>query len=176
MAEPLTLAQAKAQCRIVNDTSEDALIESYIKAAREWVENYTGHVLVQRSIVEQRQDFGTWLEIHRRPVVSITSIAYTDSNGDAQTYTGWILQADRLPARIHPSLAVPWPTVWTYGGVTITYLAGYAAGSEPQALLQAMQLLIGHWYKNREAVTANQPFEVPLAVEALCDQFREPGL
>ena len=60
--------------------------------------------------------------------------------------------------------------------VTVTYTAGYAAGEEPQSLIQAMLLLVGHFYANREAVTlggtSSAPQEVPLAVESLCNQHR----
>lgn len=178
MAEPLTLAQAKAQCRIVNDTSEDALVTSYIKAAREFVENATGHILVRREIVEQRDGFGSFLELHRRPILSDSvEVSYVDTDGTAQDYADFVAFTDRFPARVFPEMGGSWPSVGEYGGVTVTYTAGYAPGEEPQALLQAMLLLIGHWYAHREGVNiGNIVQEVPLAVTSLCDQFREPGL
>lgn len=176
MAEPISLAQAKAQLRIVDDTSEDALITGLIKAAREWVENYTGHVLVQREIVEQRDAFGTFLELHRRPIVSVDEVGYVDSNGSAQTYADFVPQISRFPARIFPAVTGSWPSLWTYGGVTVTYTAGYAAGEEPQPLLQAMLLLVGHWYTNREGAAERAQQEIPFAVTSLCDQYRSPGL
>lgn len=40
----------------------------------------------------------------------------------------------------------------------------------------AMLLLIGHWFANREAVTANSASEVPLAVEALLQPYRIYGV
>jgi len=177
MAEPITLAQAKAQCRIVSDNTEDALVESLIKAAREWVENATGHILMQRVIVEQRDEFGCYVELNRRPIVADSvEVAYVDTDGTAQDYADLVAQTDRDPGRVYPVAGGEWPSLFEYGGVTVTYTAGYAAGEEPQALLQAMLLLVAHWYKNREAVTANQPYEVPLAVEALCAPFWAPVL
>ncbi|GLT00124.1 hypothetical protein GCM10007897_15080 [Sphingobium jiangsuense] len=41
MAEPLTLEQAKAQLRVL-DEDEDDLIGAAIVDARGWIENYTG--------------------------------------------------------------------------------------------------------------------------------------
>lgn len=175
MPEPLTLAQAKAQCRVVNDTSEDALITSYIKAAREWVENDTEHILVRRNITEQRALFGPYIELHRRPVVSVGSITYTDTAGASQTYAGSVLQADRYPARVHPALNGSWPSIWNYGGVSIVYSVGYAVGEEPQELLQAMLLLIEHWYQHRGAASMDETYQVPFAVRALCDHYRPLG-
>ncbi len=37
--------------------------------------------------------------------------------------------------------------------ITVEYAAGYTTGNAcPQSIRQAMLLLIGHWYQNREAV------------------------
>lgn len=44
--EPVTLEEAKAQCRIEND-SEDALISHYITAAREYCEDFLNLPLIQ---------------------------------------------------------------------------------------------------------------------------------
>lgn len=46
MTEPLTLEQAKAQLRIV-DESEDELISAAIVDARGWIENYTGRAFAE---------------------------------------------------------------------------------------------------------------------------------
>lgn len=177
MAEPITFATAAEQLRIGADTSEQSLIEGYIKAARGWVENYTGHVLVRRAITEQRDCFGSFIELHRRPIISVDEVGYTDSDGTAQTVDAFVAQLDRFPARIWPAVGESWPSIWSYGGISVTYTAGHEAGEEPQELLQAMLLLIGHWFSTRSAVNiGNIVNEVPLAVESLCDQFRGPGL
>jgi uncharacterized phiE125 gp8 family phage protein len=53
--------------------------------------------------------------------------------------------------------------------IQVTYVAGYgAAASVPQKYKQAMLLLIGHWYENRETVivgTISGP--IALAVDSL---------
>jgi uncharacterized phiE125 gp8 family phage protein len=173
--EPVSLAQAKAQCR-VTDTSEDALICSYIKAAREWVENHTGHILVRREITEYRNSFTRFIELRHRPVVlPVTEIGYTDSNGTAATFADFIATA-RSPVRVYPALNSWWPTLGTNGEVSVTYTAGYAPGEEPQPLIQAMLMLISHWHASRSTVTMDAANEVPFAVEALCNQYRVPGL
>ena len=75
MAEPILFADAAEHLRLAGDTSEQTLVESYIVAAREFVENYTGRVLVQRAFTETFDSFGTYLELLRRPFVSVDEIA-----------------------------------------------------------------------------------------------------
>lgn len=167
MAEPVTLADAKAQLRVL-DTSEDALITSYIVAAREYVENLTGLILVQREVTETRERFGQFLQLNWRPVVSVDPIDYADSDGNAATFADFLPSLYR--ARVYPLAS--FPSVQNNSEISITYTAGYAEGEAPQSLVQAILLLVGHWFANRETVTRETVNEVPFAVEALCDQHR----
>jgi uncharacterized phiE125 gp8 family phage protein len=169
--EPVSVAEAKAHLRVVDD-SEDALIASYLKAARGWVENYTSHILVRRQITEQRDRFCRYIEINNRPVISVNEISYTDSDGMDAVYADFIASTAREPTRIYPALNGTFPTLGTNGEVTVTYTAGYAQGEEPQALLQAILLLVGHWFAYREAVSADDVKEVPFAVVSLCGPYR----
>ena len=55
--------------------------------------------------------------------------------------------------------------------VTVRFVAGYT--SVPAGIKAAMKLLIGHWYKNREAVNVGNIVNVmPLAVESLLWSFK----
>jgi uncharacterized phiE125 gp8 family phage protein len=173
MTEPISLDTAKLQCRVLDD-DEDDLIETYITAARRYVENITSSILVQREIVEQRDEFGDYLELYYRPIVTDSvEIEYIDADGSPQDYVDFFAQTSRSPARIYAT--DDWPTLFEHGGVTVTYTAGYEEGEEPPELLQAMLLLIGHWYANREAVNIGDiPAEVQLAVESLCAQHWRP--
>jgi uncharacterized phiE125 gp8 family phage protein len=179
MAEPITLEQAKLQCALLDDDSRDELLEIYIEAARVWVENYTGHILVQREFTEQRDCFGRYLELQRRPVLAdpAPTIGYVDTAGTTQTYAGAVPSVDRFPARIYPALNGWWPSVGRNGSVTITYVAGYEPGEEPRPLLQAILLLVATWFEQRSSVVIGQPAsEIPFAVISLCDQYRTPSL
>lgn len=170
MAEPVSLAVARAHLRVI-DTNEDALITSLIVAAREWVERETGQILVQRAMTERRNRFGGYIDLYWRPVVVVTSISYPDAAGAAATYAGFRTNIGQ--ARIYPALNGSWPSLGSNGEVTITYTAGYAVGQEPATVIQAMILLIGHWFTNREAVNVGtSASEVPMAVKSLCDQLR----
>jgi uncharacterized phiE125 gp8 family phage protein len=109
-------------------------------------------------------------------LVSVESILYTDSNGVGQTLptSSYTVDTTSMPGRIAPAIGMiwPWTNLYRPGSVKITFIAGsYGDGVEvntcPQTIVQAMLLLIGHWYQHREAVSDQPLKNVPLAVEAL---------
>src|SRR3546814_4296796 len=86
MAEPVTLALAKAHCRIdPSDTDHDEVLATYIQAAREWVEDFTGLVLVSRPFTKAVEAFGSYVQLDRRPVTAVESIAYQIGRANVRT-------------------------------------------------------------------------------------------
>lgn len=172
--EPVSLDQAKQQCRIeLDETEEDELIAGYISTARAWAEKRTGHILVRRSFTDHFDCFGRAIEIQRYPVISVTEILYNDEDDAEQEYEDGVERLDRIPAQILPALNECFPTLSARGGVSVAYIAGHADGEAPPEAIQAMLLLIGHWYRNREAIVSGTIVtRVPLAAEDLCDSIR----
>lgn len=173
--EPVSLQEAKAQCRIVDDDSEDSLISSYIRSARAYVESESGFVFVRRQFTETFSWWPTYLGICRRPLISVDSIDYTDSAGTTQTLDDATYYTALALRRITP--VGTWPTLGTGGIVAVTYTAGFEEGEQAEELelaRQAILLLVGQWFANRETVSieAATPTEVPFAVRALIDRFR----
>ncbi|EQA96844.1 head-tail connector protein [Sphingobium baderi] len=168
MAEPVSLAQAKAHLRVLHD-DEDALISALIVASREWVELKTDHVLSQREFRRTLDSLAGPVHIGQRPLISVDGISYIDAAGDEQPFTGFT--TNLAQGLIYASA---WPTLGENGYATITYTAGYGEVEAPFHLVQAMLLLIGHWYANREAVASGAANEVPLAVESLCARSMVP--
>ena len=175
--EPVSLAEAKAQCRVLDD-SEDALLAGYISAAREWVEGYTNRILLRRQLTQTFDCFGDFLRLYRTPVISVDDITYSDSDGDDAALEDFIVRGGTdFPARIFPAQGECWPTLGTNGAISVTYTAGYAEGGCPERLRHAILMLVAHWHSVRGSVSiGNIVQEIPLATTALCDPFRVPGL
>jgi uncharacterized phiE125 gp8 family phage protein len=166
----VTLAQAKAQCRVRHDDEND-YITGLIAAAKAWVERYTMQPTAVSTVVETFNEFGDYIPLGYSPFSALTSIAYVDADGeDAE-----VADARVQDGRIYAPVEAGWPAITGYSTITVTYQAGYA--TTPPDLDHAMLLLIGHWYANREAVALGDAAnEIPFAVEALAGPFRTPTL
>lgn len=173
--EPITLTEAKAHLRIdAADTAEDNAITGFITAAREYCETYQGRQYMTATRVHQLDRFPSChvIRLPYPPLISITSVVYVDSAGVTQTLdpSKYIVDAISQPGRIAPSYSNYWPaTRQQIGAVTITYACGYGAAADvPQRIKQAILLLVGHWWENREAVLSGTiSKEIEFAVQAL---------
>ena len=180
MTEPVSLAEAKAQVR-VSDPSEDSLLNGLIAAARAFVEDLTGVILMQRQMVEVSDDFGPWggtCDLRAWPIVSIDAVSYLDRSNVGQTLPSisYVANLDARPVRISMARGAMWPwTEFASDTVSITVTAGFSDAAVPPPLKQAILLLIGHWYDNRSAVEAGSraaAVELPFAVDMLCNRWR----
>lgn len=180
--EPVTLEEAKDHLNVDYD-DKDALIESYISAARALIEN-SCHIVIAEALFELTYDAfpDEAIEIPRFPLIAVESVIYDDGDGNAQTlsadaYTvdasgqfGWVVVNDSWPA-----------TLDAINAVRVRFRAGYAmeSGNEsnmPPEFKQAILLLVGHFFQNREAVGDSDQVALPLAVEALISPHRVPVL
>lgn len=169
--DPLTLDEAKAQCRVeIGD--EDALIEGLIRSARGLAEAHCRRTLAVDATYRLTLDyeFPCRIDLPKPPLRAVVSLRYVDAAGDWQTLDPASYQvADAEPAFIVPAYGLVWPAVrWQPAAIEVTYRAGYGAAAEiPATARQAVALLVGHYYANREAVTAGTMMPLPLAVESL---------
>lgn len=176
--EPISLTDAKLHLRV--DTSDDdAYITMLITAARQWVEQMSNLCIIQQTVVEKFNSFPAYgyFNLAKSPVISVDSIQYTDTNGDTQTWASTEYDTDLVskPARIMPKFAKTYPsTRVALTPVSITYKAGFgaAATSVPVPIIQAMKLLIGEMYENRQALTNNANTPKMGAVEKLLTNYR----
>lgn len=178
--EPITLTEAKAHVRVTAST-EDTLLTALIVAARQFVEEETSRALITQTWERQLDDWPAFVRLPRPPALAITSIKYVDEDGTEATLasTAYTLYANVEPGHlVIDGDELPTGVVLAdYAGVRIRYTAGYgAAAAVPQALKQAMLLLIGHWYLNREAVAIggqrSSMTPLPLGVDALIAPYR----
>lgn len=172
--EPVSLELARAQCSIdESDSTFDTLLATYIAAARQWVETYTGKILVQRTVTDSHRRFCSWFDLNWAPFDPDTvEVAYTDSAGAPQTLASAMING----GRVYPASNAVWPSARLNTGVQVRYTAGYADGEVPEALVQAILLIVAGWFMQRENVSERGMSEVPFAATALCDQYRDARL
>ena len=192
--EVVDLAWMKRELREFSEvTSRDDDIEEKIKSAREWIEQYTGRVLVDstwRVSIERTGDmftdytvpakslYGTTMPVRdvylrRSPVLAITSVVTVDGNGEetAVSEDDYLLQDTdgKWP------LVIPIGTgTWGAANTRITFRAGFAnrTGSPvdgvdvvPGRFKQAMILWVKWNYDGDPAnLTAAEAIARPLRV------------
>ena len=187
--EPLTLAEAKAHCR-VDDSYSDSLISALIQAARESAELYTERSFVQRSYRLTLDAFPQNREailLPYPPVVGVTQIQYFDTDGALQTWSSGEYHVDEAsePGRVMPNSDQSYPSDVDYraGAVRVEYVAGYPedetgsptdyVGNVPQLAKQAMLMMVGEWFMNREdTVVGNIIGNIPEPSKAWLWQYK----
>jgi len=190
--EPITLAEANAQCKI-DVPDENDLVDTLIIAAREYVEAFTHRALITQTwdltldgfpdqwstVARDHQQVGEgaiWLPAP--PTASVTSITYVDTQGVTQTWSPTLYTVDNPQgpkarrARIVPAYSQYYPVTRTVpNAVTVRFVAGYGAtaAAVPFSIKAAMKLLIGNWWLNREAgqIIRGSADILPFGVDAL---------
>lgn len=172
---------AQRHLRLDGD-DEKAYVEGLIAAATSWIDGPSGWL--GRAVGEQTLEladcgFGND-RLPYPPIVTVESITYLGSDGlDHEMAEGDFIQL--LNGSIAPLLGQSWPSVGdSPEAVRVRYVAGYpvtdadpSVSTVPAAITQAILLLIGHWYRNRETVvTGTIATSLPLAVEALLSTYR----
>lgn len=179
--EPLTLEEAKAHLRIVDDESQDDLVAAMLAGAVEMVERRTSYVLTDREMEIAWEAFPCLpevLSIPREPVTEASALVYDDGDGVPTELVDYRWSAS-APEQVLPGLGEDWPVaLGDPGSVRLTFRAGHEVAAEiPPALLAAVKLMLGHLWAHREAVvTGTIATELPLGVEALCGPFRRMAL
>lgn len=177
-AEPVTLAEAKAHLR-VSDEADDALIARAIAAARQMAETQTGRAFVTQGfrLVRDAWPGGLCLELPRPPLIAIDAVRLYDAEGNATLWDAASYAADTrfAPGRLCLRHGAAWPVPGRRkGGIEIDFSAGYGASASdvPAAIRQAVLLIVGHLYENREWVSGEALSEIPAGAHALLSPYR----
>lgn len=171
--EPVTLAEIKSHLRI-DVSDEDTLLSGYIAAAREMCESIARRAFVTQTIQFRllQWPMGNCIVLPRPPLQSVNSITYTDSAGGSSTMSSgdYVVYSAPEPGLVVLGDGKGWPSATLQPGpsIVIEYIAGYGlASAVPQRYKQAVLMLTGHYYENRESVVVGQgvsAIEVPQAV------------
>lgn len=162
--EPITLAEAKANLRVVG-TDEDADIERMIRAARQMAEERLNRALMPQTLAFGTDGFCGPLRVPRPPLVEIDSLTYTDTDGAPQVLpdTAYLVDEFADPPTISAAPGTSWPATRAQAGtVVVQYQAGYAdAASVPEPIRQWMLLAINAFYEHRSMVNEGQTYALP---------------
>lgn len=153
-SEPVSTATAKSFLRVDHST-DDTLIASLVAAARE-----KGEQLARRAFITQtlEQIFDAFpadgvFTLWRPPLISVTSLKYTDSDGVEHTLStdDYTVDSNSQPGKVwivsQPSVALA-----DSGGIVIRFVAGYGASANnvPERIKLAIQSLVAYWYETRD--------------------------
>lgn len=177
--EPVPIEQLKNDIRVDSDlTADDILIRGLGIAARITAEKIQRRALISQTIELTLDDWPAtdWIRIPRPPLQSVTSIKYYDTDDTEYTLSSssYLVDTASEPGRVILNSGESWPSSVTLrpaNAVVIRFVAGYGDDQEdvPETTQQAIRLLVGHWYENREAVstTGAVPKDLPFGVRAL---------
>lgn len=182
--EPISVADAKAYLR-VQHSADDALIGDIIAAAESFCEEELDLAIMDQEITLKLDTFpySKTIYLPRANLLSVTSVKYNDTDGAEQTFTDYTADTFSTPARIVNN-TTDWPeTEDKVNSVTIVYRAGFKASETgdgdlpPGAVVQAMRMLITHWYENRSTVVVGETTEpLQMAVSASLQKYRRMGV
>lgn len=176
VAEPLTLAEAKAWLRVEHD-DDDAVIGVLITSARSLVEQETRRALITQSwrVVRDAWPAGGRIEVSPAPVRQVVAARVYDSAGVAQAVdaTLFTLATGGAPGVLGflPG-SLPWPGR-AVAGIEVDIETGYGADGSavPEPLRQAIRLLVAHGYENRGGMPGDNA-RMPATAAALIAAYR----
>lgn len=178
--EPITMTDIKDHLRIDTDVDLEAEeLNSYIAAARVWCETFQN-----RAYITQTWNWALdrWprspFEIPLPRLQSISSIKYYDTDeteadfGSANTIVDTISEPGRVSLGWNKTY--PSTTLRPINGIIIQFVAGYGddEAAVPDNIKQAIRLLAGHMYENREGTWIKAIDEIPLGIRSFLWQDR----
>ncbi len=180
----ISLAEAKTYLR-VDHCEEDALLQQLIAMAQKMVMDETGLGLGEVEVTEVKD---TWqaccgeVVLRYGPISdaegATVTVQYYNEAGTLTTLPSEAYQIDHFgrPGRLVIAPGGTWPTLQTgrINAVKIVYRIGSGSTAPViQPLRQAMYLLIGYYYENREdAPLREEAAHYQRAWKALCQPYK----
>ncbi|SLN46114.1 Phage gp6-like head-tail connector protein [Roseovarius albus] len=176
----LPLAEFKAHLRLGtgfdDDTLQDAVLESFLRAALAAIEARTGKALIARgfswTVTRWRDQAGQALPI--APVSAVTALKLRSQTDEEEVIDPalYLLEADMQRPILRPRGTLL-PMIPEGGVAEVVLTAGYGPtwGDLPADLAQAVLLLAAHYYEYRDE-TALGGGCMPFGVTSLIERYR----
>jgi len=178
-AEALPLQEFREHLRFgsgfPDDSLQDRLLESTLRAAINAIEYRTGKALLRRGFLLRLENWapGGFQPILRGPLVQLTEVRLLAAGGAVTVVppAAYKVVPDEFRAGLQP--LSPLPPIPRGGHAEIRFDAGYgpAWADVPESLAQAVMVLGAHFYETRGAGAGEKG--LPLMVRALIEAFRD---
>ena len=148
----------------IDATDEDTYLEGLSDAAEAEAEAYTWRKLLTQTWDQYFDGFADPLFLRYPPLHSsgVTSVTYTDSEGDAQTLATSVYEVAEEDgiAVVRRKYNQDWVSTRLHEDVvTVRFVCGYGTASAvPERIKQAIRLHAAHYYKNREGEVLPEAF------------------
>ena len=173
----ISLAEAKAFLRIDSDyDDDDNYITSLINVATNVVEEFTRRRLISQTYNIYYDYFPPYIDLQVGERITVSHIKYYDTNNSLQTLaaSNYDLDTRIKPGRIYESENGDFPDTFERpNAVEVEFIVGSAASDVPAPIVQAIYIIIGRYYENRQdVVTGTIASELPLMVDHLLTPYR----
>lgn len=169
----VTVAEAKDQMSLLDDTSQDTRIEALIAAATRRVENECGMRLYTQTVELRLDGFpgkSDTIDLMVAPVQSVDSVKYDDTDDTEQTWASSNYWEDLLgtPARLTAKTSFPTAKSGKPASVRIRMTVGHAtADAVDEHFKLAIKMLVAHWFVSPSAVSEAKGTPIPFGVRDL---------
>jgi len=195
-------SDVKSFCRI-SIPDDDGLLGAIITRARHYAEEVTGRALLPQrwKLTLQNWPGRDWTNMtsgvgysnvdayyrynfialpQAAPLIAVDTFTYLDTahlKYSLATPVDYLVDSDREPGRVVLPYGQVWPTrvLDTASPIQITYRAGYLDASQiPPPIIQAMLMLVAHWYENREAMVVGRTAQIATEIRWAPDELLWP--